>query len=145
MARKIPAVERAVRDTLAPYVRERHMTQPEANKTVRDGLALVEHTVRQHLTDGWGGAFYYAHKTAQARQAYQDARGMMGRRIARGKMLGAEMFEAVYLAVRSDYKTAEDITAEDAEAPALLAALDVVKETAAEAAARLRQAIALAA
>ncbi|MFD8335513.1 hypothetical protein ACFV42_23065 [Streptomyces solisilvae] len=142
MARQMSRTERAARDAIAPYVRKRHMTQHEANKLIRDGLVTVADTVRQSLTAGQGGAFCWARKTAEARQAYDEARGMVRRHQARGRMLVAEMFEAVYLAVRADYMTAEAIQTEDAETPALLAALGIVKEEAAEAAARLRPGLA---
>jgi len=138
MARTMSATERTARDAIKPYVRAGHLTQHEANKIIRDGLALTAEAVRTNLAKGHGSAFYYARKTAEARKEYDRARGQAARFTTRGRMLACEVFEAVYKSVRADFKTAEEIEAEDAEAPRLLTALEIVKEEADAAAARIR-------
>jgi len=138
MARQMSPTERIARDAIAPYVRAGHLTQHEANKIIRNGLALTAETVRTNLAAGHGSAFYYARKTAAARAAYDQARGQVARYNTRARMLACEVYEAVYKAARADYKTPQEIEAEDAETPALLAGLEIIKEEAADAAARMR-------
>lgn len=133
MARAMTAVERAARDAIKPYVRGGEMTQGEANKTIRDGLALAEHTVRDALAGGFGGVFYYAAKVATARQDFEFATPGMARHMKRVRLLATEICMAVYYAVRAEYKTPEQIAAEDREAPALAAGLSIVKDEAAAA------------
>ncbi|MFJ8388531.1 hypothetical protein ACIQ9Q_29220 [Streptomyces sp. NPDC094438] len=129
MARTMTTVERAARDALKPYVRAGHMRQGEANKTVRDGLPIIEPVIRAELQKHeFGSAFYYGTKVTRARAEYNAATTPVARHMKRGRLAAAEMTAAVYKAVRADYKTAEEIEREDREAPLLAAVLDVVKE-----------------
>jgi hypothetical protein len=98
--REMSKTERAARDAMKPYVVARQMSQGEANKTIRDGLALVERTVRANYSPDQ--TLYYAGKIAAAREAYDAQENPVVRRIHRGKLLAAEMFAAVYAVVREE-------------------------------------------
>jgi hypothetical protein len=100
MARQMQKTERAARDAMKPYVQAGHMSQGEANRTIRDGLALVDRTVRANYSPDQ--ALYYAGKIAAAREEYDAAANSVARRMRRGKLMAAEMFAAVYVAVREE-------------------------------------------
>lgn len=100
MARNMSATERAARDAMKPYVREGLITQGEVNKTIRGGLALVERTVRENYSADQ--VFYHAGKIAKARETYETATRPGARLVARGRLMAAEMFAAVYAVVRAE-------------------------------------------
>lgn len=100
MARQMTKAERAARDAMAPHVRDGLMTRAEANKTIRDGLGIVEQAVRDNYTPEQG--FYYAGKISAAKEQYDVATGVMGRAMARGRWMGWEMYAAVYAVVREE-------------------------------------------
>jgi hypothetical protein len=93
--------ERAARDAMKPYIREGLISQGEANKTIRDSLALVEKTVRDNYSPDQ--AFYYAGKIATAREAFEAQENPVVRIILRGKLMGWEMYAAVYVVVREEH------------------------------------------
>lgn len=97
--REMSKTERAARDAMKPYIREGLISQGEANKTIRGGLALVERTVRDHYSADQ--SFYYAGKIAEAREAYNAATGM-GAILKRGRLMVCEMYAAVYGVVREE-------------------------------------------
>lgn len=109
MARQMTKTERAARDAMKPYVRDGFISQGEVNATIRDGLALVEQTVRENYTPGQ--TFYYAGKIAEALEEYGAATGFVARRMKRGRLMAREMFAAVYTVVREERGNA-DITLE---------------------------------
>lgn len=100
MARQMPKTERAARDAMKPYVRDGFIAQGEVNKTIRDGLALVERTVRSNYSADQ--TLYYAGKIAAAREEYDAASGFVARMMKRGRLMAAEMFAAVYEVVREE-------------------------------------------
>jgi hypothetical protein len=124
MARQMTAVERAARDAMKPYVQAGHMTQGEANKTIRDGLAIVEQTVRQYYTPDQ--VFAYAGRTAKAREEFEAAEGFMSRHMKRGRLMACEMYAAVYAVVRAEHGD-EDIPMDQA-----VEVMATVRETARE-------------
>lgn len=98
--REMPKTERAARDAMKPYIREGLISQGEANKTIRGGLALVERTVRDNYSADQ--TFYYAGKIAAAREEYAAATGM-GAILKRGRLMACEMYAAVYEVVREEH------------------------------------------
>jgi hypothetical protein len=122
MARQMPKTERAARDAMKPYVRDGFISQGEVNATIRDGLALVERTVRENYTPGQ--TFYYAGKIAEALEEYGAATGFVARRMKRGRLMACEMFAAVYAVVREE-RGDSDVTLERA-----VQAMAAVRETA---------------
>ncbi|WP_143589838.1 hypothetical protein [Streptomyces africanus] len=98
--REMSKTERAARDAMAPYVRNGLISQATANKTIRDGLGLVETTVRSNYSSDQ--AFYYAGKIAEAREKHEAATGFMGRVMAAGRLMICEMYAAVYAVVREE-------------------------------------------
>lgn len=98
--RQMTKTERAARGAMAPHVRDGLMTQAEANKTIRDGLGIVEQAVRTNYTPEQG--FYYAGKVAAAKEKYVAATGVLGKAMARGRWMGWEMYAAVYAEVREE-------------------------------------------
>lgn len=99
--REMTKTERAARDAMAPYVREGLINQSEANKTLRKGLTIVETTVRENYTPDQ--ALYYAGKIAAAREAFDAQENPVVRVILRGKLMGWEMYAAVYAVVREEH------------------------------------------
>ncbi|MBD2829858.1 hypothetical protein ID875_20965 [Streptomyces globisporus] len=123
------AVERAARDVLKPYVQAGRMRQAEVNKTMRDGLPIIEQTIRTELQrHEFGSTFYYGSKVTRARAEYEAATTATARHMKRVRLAMAEVAAAVYMAVRAEYKSAEEIEREDQEAPRMAAALDLVQE-----------------
>lgn len=98
--REMSKTERAARDAMKPHIRDGLISQGEANKTIRDGLALVERTVRDNYSPDQ--ALYYAGKVAAAREEYDAATGRVARMMKRGRLMAAEMFAAVYTVVREE-------------------------------------------
>lgn len=125
MARQVTKTERAARDAMKPYVRDGQMSQGEANKTIRDGLAFVERTVRANYAADQ--TFYYAGKVAAAREEYDAATGFGARWAKRGRLMAAEMFAAVYGVVR-DERGDKDVPMDTA-----VEAMAIVRDTAHEA------------
>lgn len=101
MARQMPKTERAARDAMKPYIRSGVISQATANKTIRDGLGLVEATVRGHYSEDQ--ALYYAGKIVEAREKHEAATGLMGRAMAAGRLMAAEMYAAVYTVVQEEH------------------------------------------
>lgn len=98
--REMSKTERAARDAMKPYVRDGLISQATANKTIRDGLALVENVVRENYSPDQ--TLYYAGKIAAAREAFDAQENPVVRVILRGKLMAAEMYAAVYAAVREE-------------------------------------------
>jgi polyhydroxyalkanoate synthesis regulator phasin len=116
MARKMSTVERAARNVINAYVKNGEITRGEANKTIRDGLAVIENTVRENYRKNFGSTFYYAGKVAEAREKAEAARGPVARRMAVGRLLAAEMFAAVFAVVQQEAGgTDGDVTPNAAE------------------------------
>lgn len=99
--REMSPVERAARDAMKPYVREGLIGQGEANKTIRNGLVIVERAVRETYTPDQ--TFYYAGKIAAARGAFDAQENQVTRAILRGKLMAWEMYAAVYAVVRAEH------------------------------------------
>lgn len=100
MARQMTKTERAVRDAMKPYVRSGLINQGEANKTIRDGLRLVETTVRSNYSPDQ--TLYYAGKIAEAKEKCLAATGFVGQKMAAGRLMVCEMYAAVYAVVREE-------------------------------------------
>lgn len=100
MARQMSKTECAARDAMAPYVRSGLISQATANKTIRDGLGLVETTVRSNYSSDQ--ALYYAGKIAEAKERRAAATGFVGQTMAAGRLMTCEMFAAVYEVVREE-------------------------------------------
>jgi hypothetical protein len=118
------ATERAARDAMKPYVRAHLISQATVNRTIRDGLALVERTVHAEYTADQ--TFYYAGKIAAAREAYDAQDNPVVRMILGGKLMAAEMFAAVYAVVRAE-RGDTDLPMEQA-VEAMTAVRDTVRE-----------------
>lgn len=99
--REMSKTERAARDAMKPYIHEGLISQGEANKTVRGGLAIVEQAVRDNYTPDQ--ALFYAGKIVEAREAYDAAAGFNARVMKRAKLMAAEMFATVYAVVREEH------------------------------------------
>ncbi len=98
--REMSKTERAARDAMKPYIREGLISQGEANKTIRGGLALVERTVRDNYAPDQ--TLYYAGKIAAAREEYEAAAGLSAV-LKRGRLMACEMYAAVYAMVREEH------------------------------------------
>lgn len=99
--REMTKTERAARDAMRPYVRDGHMSQGEVNKTIRNGLAMVERKVREHYAPDQ--TFYWAGGISKTREKYEAAvEGSVTRRMWRGRLMAAEMYAAVYAVVREE-------------------------------------------
>lgn len=98
--REMSKTERAARDAMAPYVRSSVISQGEANKTIRDGLGLVETTVRSNYSPDQ--TLYYAGKIAEAKEKRAAATGFVGQKMAAGRLMVCEMYAAVYAVVREE-------------------------------------------
>ena len=98
--REMSKTERAARDAMKPYVRDGLISQAEANKVLRKGLTLVESVVRENYSQDQ--ALYYAGKVAAAREAFEAQENPVIRVILRGKLMGWEMYAAVYAVVREE-------------------------------------------
>lgn len=122
--REMSKTERAARDAMKPYVRDGLISQAEANKTLRGGLTLVESVVRENYSPDQ--ALYYAGKVAAAREAFEAQENPVVRVILRGKLMGWEMYAAVYAVVREEHGDT-DLTADEAEL-----VMETVRETARE-------------
>jgi len=123
--REMPKTERAARDAMKPYVRDGLISQAEANKVLRKGLTLVESVVRDNYSPDQ--TLYYAGKVAAAREAFDAQDNPVVRVILRGKLMGWEMYAAVYAVVREEHG--------DTDIPTGLAeeVVTTVRETAREA------------
>lgn len=99
--REMSKTERAARDAMRPYVQTKLISQATANKTIRDGLALVENVVRENYSPDQ--ALYYAGKIAAAREAFDAQKNPVVRVILQGKLMAAEMYAAVYAVVREEH------------------------------------------
>ncbi|MFB8023580.1 hypothetical protein ACFC36_33960 [Streptomyces rubiginosohelvolus] len=133
MARKMSATERAARDVMNKYVRDGLMDRGTVNRVIRDGLHVAETTVRREYVErGWGSALYYGGKVAAAREEFDAAEGMVARRIKGGRLLGAEMYAAVFAVVEAEEGPrdgAERLTPEQAEM-VMATVRDTARETA---------------
>lgn len=99
--REMSKTERAARDAMKPYVRDGLISQAEANKVLRGGLTLVESVVRENYSPDQ--TLYYAGKIAAAREAFEAQDNPVVRVILRGKLMGWEMYAAVYAVVREEH------------------------------------------
>lgn len=99
--REMSPTERAARDAMKPYVQAKLISQATANKTIRDGLALVENAVRENYSPDQ--ALYYAGKIAAAREVFDAQGNPVVRVILRDKLMGCEMYAAVYAVVREEH------------------------------------------
>lgn len=125
MARRgMSKTERAARDAMKPHVANGLISQSEANKTIRDAFAVVEGAVRDNYSPDQ--AFYYAGKIAKAKEQLDAATGFVGQTLARGKLMGWEMYAAVYAVVREEHGDT-DVTMEQA-----VETMAVVRDTARE-------------
>lgn len=122
--REMTKTERAARDAMKPYVREGLISQAEANKVFRKGLTLVESVVREEYSPDQ--AFYYAGKVAAAREAFDAQENPVVRIILRGKLMGWEMYAAVYAVVREEHGDT------DVPMDAAVETLTMVRDTARE-------------
>lgn len=122
--REMSKTERAARDAMKPYVRDGLISQAEANKTLRGGLTLVESVVRENYAPDQ--TLYYAGKVAAAREAFDAEENPVIRVILRGKLMGWEMYAAVYAVVREEHGDT-GLTADEAEL-----VMSTVRETARE-------------
>lgn len=128
MVRSMTATERAARDVLNCYAREGWVTRAAINRTIRDGLAVAEDTVRQQYRDGVGSAVYYGGKVAEEREDYDAASGEIATRLKVRRLLAAEMFAAVFAVVESEEgPRGETLTPEQAES-----VMSTVRDTARE-------------
>lgn len=136
---KSPA-EQAARKVINAYVQEGVVSRATANRTIHYGLALVESTVRGHYRDGFGSALYYAGKVAEAREAYEAARGPVAGMLRAGRLMAAEMYAAVFAVVAAEEGPRDDtdtLTPDDAET-VMRTVRDTAREVRDEAAARAR-------
>ncbi|MGY5627481.1 hypothetical protein ACW7N6_38580 [Streptomyces sp. UC1A3] len=123
--REMSKTERAARDAMRPYVQTKLISQATANKTIRDGLTLVENVVRENYSPDQ--ALYYAGKIAAAREAFDAQKNPVVRVILQGKLMAAEMYAAVYEVVREEHGDT------DVPMDRAVEAMTTVRETAREA------------
>lgn len=98
--REMSETERAARDAMKPYVQKKFLSQATANRTIRDGLAIVEQAVRENYSPDQ--TLYYAGKVVAAREAFEAQENPVVRVILRGKLMAAEMYAAVYAVIREE-------------------------------------------
>lgn len=134
MARKMTATERAARDAMKPYVRSGLVSQATVNQTIRQGLGLVEKTVRENYSNAQ--TLYYAGKIAEAREKWESSTGLVARKMAEGRLMCCEMYAAVYKVVqeeRGDASDAIDTLSMEQAADVMGAVRDAAREARAEA------------
>lgn len=98
--REMSKTERAARDAMKPYVCGGLISQGEANKTIRNGLHIVERAVRENYSPDQ--TFYYAGKIAAARETFDEQENPVTRVVLRGRLMAWEMYAAVYAVVREE-------------------------------------------
>jgi hypothetical protein len=102
---KMDASERAARDLLNRKIREGVMDRRNANQLLKTGLPFVRGMLAEWRRDGASSEWIrskFQTKLTEAQQLLAEADNDTKRRIARGRIVAAEMYLAIWAGLQED-------------------------------------------
>jgi hypothetical protein len=104
------------------------LTRTEADHVLRKRLRNAERVVRANCAGSFGNAWSFGAQVRQAREEWLTSSGRITRRRKLAALAQAEVQRAVYMVVRAEYKTPQQIVEEDAAAPVLATAPQLLQQ-----------------
>lgn len=102
---KLDASERAARELLNRKVREGVIDRRNANSLLKEGLPLVRSMLAQWRLDGCSPEWItgkFQEKLTAAKEAQAAATSFVGKHMATGRVVAAEMYLAVWAGMQED-------------------------------------------